>query len=173
MEKLAGFLPLHLMAVLMSYDKDETLFRYLLSGIHLLHSLCDLAPRHAKLEQILLDDVEVTKQLLDLVFYLLIVLGGYKQETHNDSMPLMHSAMVACSLYLLTGCICSQWPDLAHVLLAHPKVDVFMDAAFGAVLVAIRFSLQFPQSLCQQKMFLVRLLRNKELCEEGGVLFLA
>ncbi|XP_030947565.1 uncharacterized protein LOC115971690 isoform X2 [Quercus lobata] len=37
-------------------------------------------------------------------------------------MPLMHSAMVACSLYLLTGCICSQWPDLAHVLLAHPKM---------------------------------------------------
>lgn len=52
MEKLAGFLPLHLMAVLMSSDKDETLFRYLLSGIRLLHSLCDLAPRHAKLEQV-------------------------------------------------------------------------------------------------------------------------
>ncbi|KAM3735409.1 hypothetical protein ACB098_10G086100 [Castanea mollissima] len=206
MEKLAEFLPLHLMAVLMSSDKDETMFRYLLSGIRLLHSLCDLAPRHAKLEQILLDDVKVTEQLLDLAFYLLIVLGGYKQETGNDSMPLMHSAMVACSLYLLTGCICSQWPDLAHVLLAHPKVDVFMDAAFGAVLVAIRFldiklsaqypvscmksnltaeqmvnylcqqceaSLQFLQSLCQQKMFLERLLRNKELCEKGGVLFLA
>lgn len=44
------------------------------------------------------------------------------QETRNDSTLLMHSAMVACSLYLLTGCICSQWPDLAHVLLAHPKV---------------------------------------------------
>ena len=52
MEKLAGFLSLHLMAVLMSSDKDETLFRYLLSGIRLLHSLCDLAPRHAKLEQV-------------------------------------------------------------------------------------------------------------------------
>uniref|UniRef100_A0A7N2N3X8 Nodulin homeobox N-terminal domain-containing protein n=1 Tax=Quercus lobata TaxID=97700 RepID=A0A7N2N3X8_QUELO len=127
--------------------------------------------QHGGALNILLDDVEVTKQLLDLVFYLLIVLGGYKQETHNDSMPLMHSAMVACSLYLLTGCICSQWPDLAHVLLAHPKVDVFMDAAFGAVLVAIRFSLQFPQSLCQQKMFLVRLLRNKllSLCESESL----
>lgn len=44
------------------------------------------------------------------------------QETRNDSTLLMHSAIVACSLYLLTGCICSQWPDLAHVLLAHPKV---------------------------------------------------
>lgn len=29
--------------------------------------------------QILLDDVKVSEQLLDLVFYLLIVLGGYKQ----------------------------------------------------------------------------------------------
>jgi hypothetical protein len=52
MEKLAGFLPLHLIAVLMTSDKDEALFRYLLSGIRLLHSLCDLAPRHAKLEQV-------------------------------------------------------------------------------------------------------------------------
>ncbi|GMY16535.1 nodulin homeobox-like isoform X2 [Fagus crenata] len=207
MEKLVGFLPLHLIAVLMTSDKDEALFRYLLSGIRLLHSLCDLAPRHAKLEQILLDDVKVSEQLLDLVFYSLIFLGGYNQKTHKfDAVPLMHSAMVACSLYLLTGCICSQWPDLVHVLLAHPKVDIFMDAAFGAVHVAIRFldiklsaqnpvscmkssltaeqivnylcqqceaSLQFLQSLCQQKMFLERLLRNKELCNKGGILFLA
>ncbi|XP_062144604.1 nodulin homeobox-like isoform X2 [Alnus glutinosa] len=207
MEKLAGFLPLHLIAVLMSSDRDEALFRYMLSGIRLLHSLCDLAPRHVKLEQILLDDVKVSEQLLDLVFHLLIVLSGYIQETQNfGPLPLMQSALVACSLYLLTGCISSQWPDLVHVLLAHPKVDIFMDAAFGAVHVAIRYldiklsaqhpdlcmkpslsaeqiinylcqqceaSLQFLQSLCQQKMFLERLLRNKVLCEKGGVLFLA
>jgi hypothetical protein len=52
MEKLARFLPLHLIAVLMSSDTDEALFKYLLSGIRLLHSLCDLAPRHVKLEQV-------------------------------------------------------------------------------------------------------------------------
>nr|XP_034904630.1 nodulin homeobox isoform X2 [Populus alba] len=34
-------------------------------------------------------------------------------------------------------------------------------------------SLQTLQSLCQQKMFRERLLRNKELCGRGGVLFLA
>ncbi|XP_015575672.1 nodulin homeobox isoform X2 [Ricinus communis] len=206
-EKLAGFLPLHLIAVLMSSDKDESLLRYLLCGIRLLHSLCDLAPRHTKLEQILLDDVKVSEQLLDLVFYVLIVLSGIRQEKHNSSsVPLLHPALVACSLYLLTGCISSHWQDLVQVLLAHPKVDVFMDAAFGAVLVAIRFlqvklsapytdfhmrssptaeqivnylcqqceaSLQFLQSLCQQKLFRERLLRNKELCGKGGVLFLA
>lgn len=51
-EKLAASLPLHLIAVLISSDKDEALFRYLLCGIRLLHSMCDLAPRHAKLEQV-------------------------------------------------------------------------------------------------------------------------
>lgn len=36
--------------------------------------------------QILLDDVKVTEQLLDLAFYLLIVLGGYKQVFHNPHL---------------------------------------------------------------------------------------
>ncbi|KAJ6319759.1 hypothetical protein OIU78_015215 [Salix suchowensis] len=129
--------------------------------------------RNSKLEQVLLDDVKVSEQLLDLVFYLLIVLSGYGQENLNScSLLLVHSALVASSLHLLSGCISSQWQDLVQVLLAHPKVDIFMDAAFGAVHVAIRF-LQILQSLCQQKMFRERLLRNKELCGKGGVLFLA
>ncbi|XP_062171968.1 nodulin homeobox isoform X2 [Alnus glutinosa] len=206
MDKLAAFLPLHLLGVLMSSDRDAALFSYMLRGIRLLHSLCDLAPRHAK---ILLDDVKVLEQLLDLVFYLLIILGGYRQENHNFGnipLSLAHSALLTSSLYLLPGCISSQWQDLVHVLLAHPKVDMFMDAAFGAVHTAIGFleiklsahhadfstnsnltaeqvvnylcqqceaSLQFLQSLCQQKMFRERLLRNKELCGKGGVLFLA
>lgn len=54
MEKLAGFLPLHLIAVLVSSDRDEALLRYLLCGIRILHSLCELAPRHTKLEQVAL-----------------------------------------------------------------------------------------------------------------------
>lgn len=45
------------------------------------------------------------------------------QESHNfGALPLIHSALVACSLHLLTACISSQWQDLVHVLLAHPKV---------------------------------------------------
>ncbi|XP_022156265.1 nodulin homeobox isoform X2 [Momordica charantia] len=121
-EKLSGLLPLHLMAVLMSSDRDEALFRYLLCGVRLLHSLCDLAPRHAKLEQILLDDVKMSEQLLDLVFYMLIFLGGVRQEKYkSDGISVAYSSLVACSLYLLTGCISSQWQDLVHVLIAHPK----------------------------------------------------
>lgn len=38
------------------------------------------------------------------------------------SIPIVHSALVAGSLYLLTGCISSQWQDLVHILLSHPKV---------------------------------------------------
>ncbi|PSR86021.1 Nodulin homeobox like [Actinidia chinensis var. chinensis] len=206
-EKLARYLPTHLIARVMLSEKDETLFKYLLCGIRLLHSLCDLAPKHSKLEQILLDDVKVSEQLLDLVFYLLIVLSNYRQEHHVSSpMPLLHSALVACSMYLLTGGIASQWQEIAAVLVAHRKVDIFINAAFAALRVDIKFlqlklsgqctdlptksssnaegtlnylcqqceaSLQFLQSLCQQKSFRERLVKNKELCGEGGALFLA
>ncbi|CAK9327047.1 unnamed protein product [Citrullus colocynthis] len=204
-EKLACFLPLHLMAVLISSNRDEALYKYLLCGVRLLHSLCDLAPRHARLEQILLDDVKMSEQLLDLVFYMLIVLGGFKQENYqSDSISVAHSSLVACSLYLLTVCISSQWQDLVHVLIAHPKVDIFMEAAFASVFQSVKVldlrlstknsdttctvpiaelinylclqceaSLQFLQTLCQQKAFRERLLRNKELCCKGGVMFLA
>lgn len=120
-------------------------------------------------------------------------------------MPLLYSALVACSMYLLTTCISSQWSELAYVLQAHPKVDIFLDAAFGAVRMSINIlqnklseaendfhskssltaervvnfccqqceaSLQFLQSLCQNKSFRERILRNKELCGKGGVLHL-
>ncbi|KAK8644053.1 hypothetical protein V6N13_013326 [Hibiscus sabdariffa] len=206
-EKLAGFLPLHLIAVLVSSDRDEALLRYLLCGIRLLHSLCELAPRHTKLEQVLLDDVKVSEQLIDLVFYVLIVLNDYREDIHDSGpVPVLHSALVACSLYLLTGCISSQWQDLALVMVAHPKVDMFMDLACRAIHLVVRFlqnrlfaqhtdicakpspttesmvnylcqqceaSLQFLQLLCQQKPFRERLLKNKELCGKGGILFLA
>ncbi|XP_027927191.1 nodulin homeobox isoform X1 [Vigna unguiculata] len=207
MEKLAGSLPLHLCTLVMSPVRNEAMFRYLLRGIRLLHSLCDLASRNSKFEQILLDDVKTMEQLTDLVFYMLIVLGGYRKECHAFSdMPLLHSTLVACNLHLLTGFISTQWQDIVHVLLAHPKIDIFMDAAFGSVRMVVSFlentlgayqedvsvesnltaeqivyylcqqceaSLQFLQSLCQQKLFKERLLKNKELCEKGSILFLA
>ncbi|GFZ04655.1 sequence-specific DNA binding transcription factor ATNDX [Actinidia rufa] len=205
--KLARYLPTHLIAKVMLSEKDEASLKYLLCGIRLLHSLCDLAPKHSKLEQILLDDVKVSEQLLDLVFYLLIVLSNYRQEHHvSNPMPLLHSALVACSLYLLTGGIASQWQEIASVLVAHRKVDIFINAAFTALRIDIKFlqlklsgqctdlptksssnaegtlnylcqqceaSLQFLQSLCQQKSFRERIVKNKELCGEGGILLLA
>ncbi|KAJ8748358.1 hypothetical protein K2173_002995 [Erythroxylum novogranatense] len=206
-EKLVSCLPLHLIAVLIKCGRDESRLRHVLCGLRLLHTFFDLAPRHTKLEQILLDELKVQEQLLDLVFYLLIVLSGFRLEDNfPSSMSLLHSALVACCLYLLTGCFSSHFQDLVPVLLAHPKVEMFMDAAFGAVNVAIKFlqaklssydtvlhmessptaeqvinymcqqceaSSQFLQLMCQQKVFRERLLRNKELCRNGGILFLA
>ncbi|KAG4972330.1 hypothetical protein JHK84_038410 [Glycine max] len=140
MEKLVGSLPLHLTTLLMSAVRDEALFRYLLCGIRLLHSLCELASRNSKFEQIVLDDVKMMEQLTDLVFYMQIVLGGYRQEYCAFSyMHLMHSTLVACNLHLLTAFISTQWQDIVHVLLAHPKVNIFMDAAFGSVRMVVSF----------------------------------
>ncbi|XP_047160623.1 nodulin homeobox-like isoform X2 [Vigna umbellata] len=155
MEKLAGSLPLHLSTLLMSAVRNEALFRYLLRGIRLLHSLCDLASRNSKFEQILLDDVKIMEQLTDLVFYMLIVLGGYRKECHAFSdMPLLHSTLVACNLHLLTGFISTQWQDIVHVLLAHPKL---LDQ-FAWLLVFLRIHLEHIK-----KMFLWNqiLLQNK------------
>uniref|UniRef100_A0A803MG67 Uncharacterized protein n=1 Tax=Chenopodium quinoa TaxID=63459 RepID=A0A803MG67_CHEQI len=202
MDKLVRLLPPHLTAVLLSSQGDEASLKYLLSGLRLLYSLCEIATRHSKLEQILLDDLKVSEQLLDLVFYLLSFCCKQKYR-FSGAMPLLYSALVACSMYLLTACISSQWSELAYVLQAHPKVDIFIDAAFGAVRMNISFlqiklsadenefhsnsslgaekainfccqqceaSLQFLQSLCQNKSFRERLLRNKEWCGKGGVL---
>lgn len=54
MEKFASILPLHIIAVFISSNnKDEELFKYVLQGVRMLHSLCDLAPRQVKLEQVI------------------------------------------------------------------------------------------------------------------------
>lgn len=63
-EKLARYLPLHLIAVIMDKEQDEALFQYLLSGLCLLHSLCDLAPRHPKIEQVIVIPVWIVLILI-------------------------------------------------------------------------------------------------------------
>lgn len=51
-EKFARYLPLHLIAVIMAWERDKSTFKYLLCGILLLHSMCDLASRVPKIEQV-------------------------------------------------------------------------------------------------------------------------
>ncbi|XP_071697080.1 nodulin homeobox-like [Rutidosis leptorrhynchoides] len=199
-ETLARYLPLNLISKLLESEGDEELFRYLLSGIKLLHTLCDLAPRNSKLDQVLLEDMTVSEQMFDLIFFMIMVLCKFRQDSQ---LFLLHSALLACSLYLLTAFVSSQWHELSQVLLAHPMVDRPMFGAFVAVHRNIQFvqlrlsaqytdiskqsnlaevnrlcqhceaSLQFLQSLSQQKLFRERLIRNKDLCEEGGILMLA
>ncbi|KAK9055803.1 hypothetical protein SSX86_026888 [Deinandra increscens subsp. villosa] len=203
LENLARYLPWHLIAKLLQSKRDEELFRYLLGGVRLLHALYDLAPRNSKLEQVLLEDMKVSEQMFDLIFFMILVLSGFKKVNRESQLVLLHSALLACTLHLLTSFVSSQWNDLALVLLAHPKVDTFVFGSFAAVHRDIQFiqlrlsgrnpntdmqsnlaevnrlcqhceaSLQFLQSLCQQRFFRERLVKNKDLCEEGGILLLA
>uniref|UniRef100_A0A1J3E6R1 Homeobox domain-containing protein n=1 Tax=Noccaea caerulescens TaxID=107243 RepID=A0A1J3E6R1_NOCCA len=131
-EKLVEMLPRHLMAVAMA-DKDDK-FQHILRGIRLLQTLCDLTSRHTKLEQVLLDDVKLSGQMLDLVILSMILLGGNRKESRNsDNDSLLDATVVASSLYLLHGLISPNYQDLVQVLLVHPMFDEFINSAFGAV----------------------------------------
>ncbi|OIW15750.1 hypothetical protein TanjilG_04285 [Lupinus angustifolius] len=170
MEKLVRSLPLHLIAVLISSDRDEATFRYLLCGIRLLHSFCDLASRNSKVDQIYVDDVKVLEQLIDLVFYMLIILSGYRQEDCAFShMNLVRSTLVACNFYLLTGFTSTQWQDIVHILLAHPKVEIFIDAAIGSVRMVVRMNVSYIYELHEACVCI----DIQKLCENGSILFLA
>lgn len=45
-------IPIHLIAKLVQFDLNEALLKHLLSGLSLLHTLYDIAPRFPKLEQV-------------------------------------------------------------------------------------------------------------------------
>lgn len=188
-------LPLHLMAKLVQSNLDEDLLKYALFGIRLLRNLYDTTPRHSKLEQIMLDDIPLLKQLVELIFYVLITLNFYTQ-VHQPSTPVMllHSTIVGSSLLLFDKFVSPQASEVANVIVGHPKVDAFMDAAFSAVLIDIgvlrimmsggsphslgsvaeesiqhlcvqcEVSLTFLHSLCQQKKF------SRSPCEAQGIM---
>ncbi|KAL0876848.1 hypothetical protein Bca101_026553 [Brassica carinata] len=132
-EKLAGALPVHLLAAIKAHDRDEN-FENMLSGIRLLHTLCELTSRHSKLDQVLLDDVVLSAKMVDLVIYTMVALGGSRKESwKSDNDSLVEATMVASTLHLLHGFISPEFQDIVFVLLAHSKVDLFIEAAFGAV----------------------------------------
>uniref|UniRef100_A0A7N0ZQM5 Homeobox domain-containing protein n=1 Tax=Kalanchoe fedtschenkoi TaxID=63787 RepID=A0A7N0ZQM5_KALFE len=198
LERLAQLLPVHLISKLVASRRDEDLFKYMLCGGRLLHTLYDLATRHSKLEQILLDDLKASEQLIDLVFYTLTVLSNRQEYQDWGSLALVLSALATCYLYLLPQILSLHWHELAQILVAHPKVDKFIDVAFRVVRLDIRSlqktlsseshdlstsstaeqsvnylsqqceaSLQLIASLCHQKLFRERILKNKEVCREG------
>ncbi|XP_042027572.1 uncharacterized protein LOC121774762 isoform X2 [Salvia splendens] len=111
LEKFARNLPLHLIATIMVWEREKSTFKYLLCGILQLHSMCDLASRVPKIEQILLDDVKISEQqLIDLVFYLLVLLGAY-----------------------------IQYQEVALALTAYYKVYICKEAAFAAVCLEVKY----------------------------------
>ncbi|KAG6418633.1 hypothetical protein SASPL_120837 [Salvia splendens] len=163
MEKYARNLPLHLIAVIMDWEMDKSTFKYLLCGILLLHSMFHLASRVPKIEQligsqtvlsiiILLDDVKISEQLIDLVFYLLVLLGPYRHVSIHFLEILVLSSVVC--RYVLT----TSYPRISHHTQWHgsssfgsgslyykivsphyQEVDIFIEAEFAAVCVDVKF----------------------------------
>ncbi|EFJ13100.1 hypothetical protein SELMODRAFT_446415 [Selaginella moellendorffii] len=145
-EKLATFLPLHLLACVAS-SISQPRFRYLLRGVRLLHSLSNLAPRYPKLEQILLQEVKIREQIIDLVIFMLIVLADVEPDGRWGSfLAVLHSALNGETLLLFYWLIPRQ-----ATLLLHLKV---------------------LQALSEPQAFRDRLLNHKELCKNGGILSL-
>ncbi|KAG6383474.1 hypothetical protein SASPL_156772 [Salvia splendens] len=143
--------------------------------------------------QILLEDMKISEQLIDLVFDLLFVdmyLLLRIQESHTipNDMVLLHAALVACSLQLLTVIVSPHYQEVAQALTDNYKVYIFKEAAFAAVCVDVKYlqtndssrsasptteetlnhlwqqcdsSLQFLQPLCQQKLFRECIVNNQ------------
>ncbi|CDY62086.1 BnaC02g46750D [Brassica napus] len=114
---------------------EKLAFEYLLSGIRLLHTLCELTSRHSKLDQVLLDDCVLSAMMVDLVINAMVALGGNRKESwKSDNESLVEATMVASTLHLLHGFISPEFVDIVQVLLAHSKVYcVLLQTAFGAV----------------------------------------
>ncbi|KAK6141302.1 hypothetical protein DH2020_024938 [Rehmannia glutinosa] len=113
--------------------------------------------------QILLDDVKVSEQLIDLVFYLLVLLGAYRQV--DIFMDAAFSAVCIDVKFLQTKLSVEQ---------AEPSTSIppTAEETLNHLCQQCDSSLQFLQSLCQQKLFRERIVKNKELCGNGGVLVL-
>ncbi|XP_074346081.1 nodulin homeobox-like isoform X1 [Apium graveolens] len=127
--------PIHLLARLLQSKLDEDLLKYVLIGIRLLHNLYDAALRHPKLEQIMSDDIPLS-QLIELIFYVLIVLNYYtKTKEHHHLTPVthLHSTIAASSLLLFEKVISPHPVELANIIVNHPKAHQFMEAAFAVV----------------------------------------
>ncbi|KAG6382351.1 hypothetical protein SASPL_157980 [Salvia splendens] len=125
---------------------------------------------------ILLDDVKILEQLIDLVFYLLVLLGiSHHTQWHGSS------SFGSGSLYYKI--VSPHYQEVAQALTAYYKVDIFIEAEFAAVCVDVKFlqtndsfGSAFPTTeetlnhLCQRTSFIsVQLLH---LCEAESVSYL-
>ncbi|KAJ0791137.1 putative nodulin homeobox protein [Helianthus annuus] len=190
-ENLGRPLVQHIMIDTVSLLKpDEQHFKYLLSGLKLLHTLCDIASHHSTLARVFVEDMNVQHEMLNSIFRMIHVLSQLGEKINGLSQMVMYSALLSNSMYLLKALISSEWKDVADVLLAHPEVGDFAIAAVTAIRVSINHlrakpttqrvnsrmqpndevyclfhlcesSVQFIQSLCMQMLFRERLVENK------------
>ncbi|MFS7901807.1 putative nodulin homeobox protein [Helianthus anomalus] len=145
-EILARHLVKYIMEHLAPSKVDEQQhFRSMLSGLRLLHTLCDIACHHSTLARVLVEDTSVQDEMLNLIFRMIDFLSQSGEKISGSSqMVLLYSALLSSSMYLLKALISSEWQDITRVLLAHSKVDKFTTTAFTALRLVIN-SLQAKQ----------------------------
>ncbi|KAJ0620907.1 putative nodulin homeobox protein [Helianthus annuus] len=138
------FLARHLVKYIMEHlapskvDDEQQHFRSMLSGLRLLHTLCDIACHHSTLARVLVEDTSVQDEMLNLIFRMIDFLSQSGEKISGSSqMVLLYSALLSSSMYLLKALISSEWRDITRVLLAHSKVDKFTTTAFTALRVVI------------------------------------
>ncbi|KAG6436942.1 hypothetical protein SASPL_101848 [Salvia splendens] len=190
LEKFARNLPLHLIAVIMVWEREKSTFKYFPCGILLLHSMCDLASRVPKIEQvigsdtvlsiiissrwhrsiffILLEDMKISEQLIDPVFYLLFVdmyLLLRIQESHTipNDMVLLHAALVACSVHIQRGSICCCLCSVKYLQTndSSRSASPTTEETLNHLRQQCDSSLQFLQPLSQQKLFRECIVNNQ------------
>ncbi|KAF5777952.1 putative nodulin homeobox protein [Helianthus annuus] len=117
---------------------NEEHFKHMLSGLRLLHTLCDIACHHSTLALVLVEDTGVQDEILNSIFRIIDFLSQSGEKISGSSrMVLLYSALLSSSMYLLKALISSEWQDITNVLLAHSKVDEFTTTAFTALCVVI------------------------------------
>ncbi|XP_021995724.2 nodulin homeobox-like [Helianthus annuus] len=197
-ENLGRLLVQHIKDIVPSLKPDEQHFKNLLSGLKLLHTLCDIASHHSTLARVFVEDMVVQQEMLNTIFNMIRALSQLGKKINGLSQMVLYSALLSNSMYLLKAFISSEWKDIADVLLAHPEVVDFTTAALTAVRLTINLlqakpttqcinsrmqsnnevyclfhlcesSVQFIQSLCKQLLFRERLVEKKELCGGGAV----
>ncbi|XP_042067235.1 uncharacterized protein LOC121810539 [Salvia splendens] len=120
------------------------------------------APPTSKQSPILLDDVKISEQLIDLVFYLLVLLGPYRHVSIHF-LEILDLYSVVCRYVLTTSdpgishhtqwygsssfgsdslyckIVSPHYQEVAQALTAYYKVDIFIEAEFAAVCVDVKF----------------------------------
>ncbi|KAJ0493222.1 putative nodulin homeobox protein [Helianthus annuus] len=137
-EILARHLVKYIMEHLAPSKVNEEHFKHMLSGLRLLHTLCDIACHHSTLARVVVEDTSVQDEILNSIFRMIDFLSQSGEKISGSSrMVLLYSALLSSSMYLLKALISSEWQDITNVLLAHSKVDEFTTTAFTALCVVI------------------------------------
>jgi hypothetical protein len=65
--------------------------------------------------------------MLVVTFFFKVFLDFVLQSSNHDTAPIIRVTLGTSVLHLLSSFLSSQWNELAVVLIAHPKVGIYME----------------------------------------------